>query len=91
MADKKNPYRTISTDMRAIADLPRVNLSFPPEQYYMVIAHPREKWRAVLLLYVTSPKSSALFLVGHARYCGRIPTNQTAARVLSGYSYLVRR
>ena len=36
MVDKKNPDRTISKDKRMIADLRRINLSFPVEQYYKV-------------------------------------------------------
>ena len=36
LVDKKNPDRTISGDKRLIADLRRVNLSFPTDQFYNV-------------------------------------------------------
>ena len=56
MVDKKNPDRTISLDKRMIADLRRVNLSFPDGQYYKVtVPTVSEVARDVLRLQALNP------------------------------------
>ena len=58
MVDKKNPDRTISLDKRMIADLRRVNLSFPGDQYYKAtVPTVSEIARDVLRLQALNPNT----------------------------------